>query len=647
MTSAVAHAHAAHDPVLVSISVAIAILGSWTALDLLRRVRANAGGARRWWLAGAATATGASIWSMHFVAMLAADFDGAPVRYDVGLTVLSLLLAVAATAAGFAVVGVSTAAPGRGRTASAGAAMGLGICLMHYVGMAAMRLAATPRYDAALVAASVAVAVGASTLALVLALRDRPGPARAAAAVVLGLAIAGMHYTAMAAVSFTPSAPSPGAGASGIPGQALAAGIAVCTLLLLSLAQTAAMFDRRIEAVASREAERLRRSQERMRAILDQMPVGVVVACSASGEIVLSNPGAERVLGHPLGSAPDWRAYTRRFGAVHQDGRPLAAEEYPLARAVVQGERVDREPLLYKRADGSILRLEVSAAPVCDADGRVALAVATFQDVTAKAQAEEALRRAQRLEAMGQLTGGVAHDFNNILMVASGNLQLLARRTSDEVVRRFAASALEATRRGATITRRLLAFAREQPLEAAPVDLAVLLPDLAENMLSRTLGGTVRVATNVETGLWPVLADPTELQVALLNLAINGRDAMPGGGVLTLSAENVRSGAAQGGAPGGLSPGEYVALCVADSGNGMSEEVLARAFEPFFTTKEVGRNSGLGLSQVYGFAQQSGGAAAIDSRPGEGTQVTIWLPKAPDSGRDGRLPRHSAKGRVA
>jgi signal transduction histidine kinase len=327
----------------------------------------------------------------------------------------------------------------------------------------------------------------------------------------------------------------------------------------------------------------------------------------------------------------------------------LAAEEYPLARAVVRGERVDREPLLYKRGDGSVLRLEVSATPVRDTDGRAALAIATFQDVTAKAQAEEALRRAQRLEAMGQLTGGVAHDFNNILMVASGNLQLLARRTSDEVVQRFAASALDATRRGAAVTRRLLAFAREQPLEAAPVDLAALLPDVAENMLSRTLGGTVRVTTDVEDGLWPVLADANELQVALLNLAINGRDAMPGGGVLALSAENVRirSGAVQGGAPGGLSPGEYVALSVADSGSGMPEEVLARAFEPFFTTKEVGRGSGLGLSQVYGFARQSGGGAAIDSRPGGGTRVTIWLPRAPDNEREERLPRRGTEGRVA
>ncbi|MDO9714599.1 MHYT domain-containing protein, partial [Paracraurococcus lichenis] len=260
----------------------IAILGSWTALDLLRRVRANAGAARRWWLAGAAAATGASIWSMHFVAMLAYDL-GVPVRYEIGLTALSLVLAVGATATGFAAISLSVEAPGPGRIASAGLAMGLGICLMHYAGMAAMRLDAVPAYNAALVVASGVVAVGASTLGLVLAHGDRPGSARAASALALGLAISGMHYTAMAAVSFS-HAPQAGLGnGGGIPAQALAIGVAACTLLLLALALSAAMFDRRLELMASREADALRRSEERLRAVLDRMPVGVVVAEADTG----------------------------------------------------------------------------------------------------------------------------------------------------------------------------------------------------------------------------------------------------------------------------------------------------------------------------------------------------------------------------
>jgi NO-binding membrane sensor protein with MHYT domain/nitrogen-specific signal transduction histidine kinase len=640
------HLHSTHDPVLVGLSVVIAVLGSWTALDLLRRMRANAGAAKQWWLAGAAVATGISIWSMHFVAMLAYSLD-VPVRYDVKLTVLSLALAVAATAIGFAAVSVPAGPPGPRRIACGGLVMGLGICLMHYVGMAAMRLAAAPSYDTALVVASGLIAVGASSLALVLALGDRPGPGRAVGALTLGLAITGMHYTGMAAVTFSPRLQADAGDPSGIPAQALAISIAICTLLLLALALSAAMFDRRIELMALREAEALRRSEARLRAILDQMPIGVLVADAATGGIVLSNPEAERALGHSLVHAPDWHAYAGTFGAVHADGGSLAAGEYPLARAVLQGERVDREQLLYRRGDGSVVHLEVSAAPVRDIDGRVTLAIATFQDVTAQVQAEQALRRAQRLEAMGQLTGGVAHDFNNLLMVISGNLQLLTRRTSDDVLLRFARGAMEALRRGADITRRLLAFAREQALEPAPIDVTALLPDIADNVLARTLGGAVRVETVIEPGLWPVLADRGELQAALLNLAINARDAMPEGGALTISARNTGCEELPEKLRGSLLQRHYVAISVSDTGTGMAEEVIARAFEPFFTTKEVGRGSGLGLSQVYGFARQSGGTAAISSGPGEGTRVTIWLPRAPASGRIEPLPSPSSAGRVA
>jgi signal transduction histidine kinase len=202
------------------------------------------------------------------------------------------------------------------------------------------------------------------------------------------------------------------------------------------------------------------------------------------------------------------------------------------------------------------------------------------------------------------------------------------RRTTDEALLRLARSAAGAVRRGADITGRLLAFAREQPLKPQPVALAELLPDIAESMLARTLGGRIRIETQLEPGLWPVLADQSELGVALLNIGINARDAMPEGGRLAIAAANVPLSELPERLRGGLVPQDYVALTLTDSGAGMSEEVLARAFEPFFTTKPVGRGSGLGLSQVYGFARQSGGTAQLASRPGEGTQVTLWLPRA-------------------
>ncbi|WP_052389023.1 MHYT domain-containing protein [Belnapia moabensis] len=605
------HLHSAHEPVLVALSVLIAVLGSWTALDLFHRVRANADAIRLWWLAGAATATGGSIWSMHFVAMLAYDL-GTPIRYEMRLTILSLLLAIGATGLGFALAAGRSAVPRRGRIAAAALAMGLGICLMHYVGMEAMRLAAMPAYDPLLVTASAAVAIGASALALVLALDERSAPARALGALALGLAIAGMHYTGMAAVSFLPVPGLPARPAE-IPAEALAIGIATCTLLLLTLALVAAMVDRRIEAMALREAEALRHSEERLRSVLQRMPVGILLAEAGSGRVLLANPEAERIL-------------DRRLDAAMPEALDWAGDR--IAAALRHGEALEREPVTHRRPDGTTLHLELSLVPMPDRDGRDGLAIATLQDVTARVQAEQMLRRAQRLEAMGQLTGGVAHDFNNLLMVVSGNLQLLMRRTTDEALLRLARSAAGAVRRGADITGRLLAFAREQPLKPQPVALAELLPDIAESMLARTLGGRIRIETQLEPGLWPVLADQSELGVALLNIGINARDAMPEGGRLAIAAANVPLSELPERLRGGLVPQDYVALTLTDSGAGMSEEVLARAFEPFFTTKPVGRGSGLGLSQVYGFARQSGGTAQLASRPGEGTQVTLWLPRA-------------------
>jgi NO-binding membrane sensor protein with MHYT domain/nitrogen-specific signal transduction histidine kinase len=605
------HLHSAHEPILVALSVVIAVLGSWTALDLFHRVRANSGSVRLWWLAGAAMATGGSIWSMHFVAMLSYDL-GIPVRYEVRLTTLSLLLAVGATGLGFALAAGSAGLPGRGRVAAAALAMGLGICLMHYVGMEAMRLAAVPDYDPLLVIASAAVAIGASALALVLALDDRAAPLQALGALALGLAITGMHYTGMAAVSFQPRPGLPALPAE-IPAQALAIGIAACTLLLLVLALVAAMVDRRIEALALREAKALRRSEERLRRVLERMPVGILVAEAGSGRILLANPEAERILDHRLDMAVL---------------DPLGQAGGPLNEALRQGGTLERKAVAYRRPDGVTLHLELSLAPMPEWEGHPDHALVTLQDVTARVQAEQVLRRAQRLEAMGQLTGGVAHDFNNLLMVVSGNLQLLMRRTGDEALLRLARSAADAVRRGADITRRLLAFAREQALTPAPVALAGLLPDIAESMLARTLGGRIRVETQVEPELWPVLADESELGVALLNIAINARDAMPEGGRLAIAAANVPTEALPERLRAALATGDYVAISLTDSGTGMSEEVTARAFEPFFTTKPVGRGSGLGLSQVYGFARQSGGTAQLASRPGEGTQVTLWLPRA-------------------
>jgi signal transduction histidine kinase/CheY-like chemotaxis protein len=243
-----------------------------------------------------------------------------------------------------------------------------------------------------------------------------------------------------------------------------------------------------------------------------------------------------------------------------------------------------------------------------------------LKDQARLAEAESQLRHAQKIESIGQLTGGVAHDFNNILMVILGGLSMIDRAGDPARRARIFDGMRQAAERGASLSRQLLAFSRRKPLKAEPVDLRAQL-DAMRDLLDRSLRGDVHVATDFADDLWPVLVDPAELEFVVLNLCVNARDAMPDGGTIMVSARN---------AAGLLHKereGDFVILSVHDTGTGMTPEVLEKVFEPFFTTKEVGKGSGLGLPQVYGFAEQSGGSVEIESRVGEGTTVTLILPK--------------------
>ena len=261
----------------------------------------------------------------------------------------------------------------------------------------------------------------------------------------------------------------------------------------------------------------------------------------------------------------------------------------------------------------------------------------TRQEMGRREVAEEALRQAQKLDALGQLTAGVAHDFNNLLMVILGNLEFIARAHADQpaTARRldYMRSAAE---RGARLTSQLLAFSRRQRLIPQSLNLNEVLPTIVE-MLRSTLGRTVEIDTNMEDRLWPALVDRTQLELALLNLGINARDAMDGVGKLTIEARNVTQGEPV--QPADPPAGDYVTVSVADNGSGMTPDVLAHAFEPFFTTKAPGEGSGLGLSQVHGFAHQSGGGVRIASAPGQGTHVQLFLPRAPTAQAVQRQPR--------
>lgn len=238
-----------------------------------------------------------------------------------------------------------------------------------------------------------------------------------------------------------------------------------------------------------------------------------------------------------------------------------------------------------------------------------------------RARMEDSLRHAQKLEAIGQLTGGVAHDFNNLLMVISGGLDMLNRKTDHARRQRLMDGMRQAADRGAALTRQLLAFSRRQPLRPEPVDLREHVGGMRE-LLDRSLGGDVHVALDLADDLWSVAVDSGELELAILNLAVNARDAMPGGGTIIIRAENL---------PGLADDdlrGDFVRLSVVDTGTGMPPEVVSHAFEPFFTTKDIGKGSGLGLAQVYGFSKQSGGAVRICSAVGRGTTIALLLPRS-------------------
>jgi signal transduction histidine kinase len=287
--------------------------------------------------------------------------------------------------------------------------------------------------------------------------------------------------------------------------------------------------------------------------------------------------------------------------------------------------RMDREgvPTAY---------LDMSVQPVRGFDGEIIYLLFEARDITDLKAAQEQLRQSQKMEALGQLTGGIAHDFNNLLTVVVGGLDIITKRVEDEKLKRYADNALAAAERGARLTGQLLAFSRVQRLEVRPTEVAPLIENMRP-MLRNVLGPGIEKKFAIAADLPPVMADPTQLEVAVLNLAINARDAMPDGGVLTFTLRSLRSS----GDPE-VEDGDYVELAIGDTGSGMPPEVLERAFEPFFTTKDVGKGTGLGLSMVYGMARQSGGTARIDSIAGKGTTVRLLFRAAEQSSAEGPQP---------
>lgn len=385
--------------------------------------------------------------------------------------------------------------------------------------------------------------------------------------------------------------------------------------MLETMAQIGTQLGRVIERHAAQQA--LRESEERLRFVMDHSPAAVNLK-DMEGRYILVNARFEEWYGL---AAED--VIGKRGDEVFPllQTAPFASLENEVAR---QNVPVERE-FEIDFADGRKHLVLGSKFPVNDGQG-VAMGIGTIEiDITEPRQVETQLRQAHKMEAVGELTGGVAHDFNNLLAVISGNLELLDEALAgDENKRELLRWAMDAADDAASLTRDLLAFSRQQPLSPRTVRINDLVNNLL-TMMRRPLGEVIDVATDLCDGIWLTTVDPAQFENAVLNLVLNARDAMPDGGVVTITTANVSLKETD--IRHDTAAGDYVKLSVSDTGHGLSRAVLERAFEPFFTTKEVGRGSGLGLSMVYGFSKQSGGHAEIESVEGQGATVSIYLPR--------------------
>jgi PAS domain S-box-containing protein len=372
--------------------------------------------------------------------------------------------------------------------------------------------------------------------------------------------------------------------------------------------------------------EALADSERQFRTLVSGVTDYALIMLDPNGVVTNWNVGAQKIKGYTAEEIVG-QHFSRFYTEVDRSaGVPIRA----LHNAAEHG-RYEAEGWRMRK-DGTLFWASVVLDAVHDEDGHLIGYAKITRDITDKRNAQlelqrahEQLTQAQKMEALGQLTGGVAHDFNNLLMVVSGQAQLLRRRLADDPKALKALDAIElSTRRGEDLTRHLLSFAKRQRLQPVSVALRDRSPGLKE-LLAASLPSSIEVVVDFPPRLWPVQADISELELALLNLTVNARDAMPNGGQLSVTGHNVTLG--EDPADGELK-GEFVAICVADSGQGIPDDILPRIFDPFFTTKEVSKGTGLGLSQVYGFAQQSGGEVRVESQLGRGTHFTLYLPRA-------------------
>jgi PAS domain S-box-containing protein len=371
----------------------------------------------------------------------------------------------------------------------------------------------------------------------------------------------------------------------------------------------------------SKSADALKESERHFRLLVNGVTDYALYMLDPNGIVTNWNAGGQRIKGY-LPEEIIGQHFSRFYSAADQAaGRPARA-----LRLALENGRYDEEGWRVRK-DGTFFWASVVIDPIRDDDGEVLGFAKITRDISERREAQLNLEKIQRrlaesqkLDALGQLTGGVAHDFNNLLMVITGHIHMLKKVAGNDAKSLRAIQAIEtATQRGASLTRQLLTFARRQSLNPQTIDLRHSIHSVRE-VLDTGLGSAVQLRVDLDDGIWPVMVDPAELETALVNLIINARDAMPDGGSVTVRARNIH-------VDDGARKGDHVAIDVNDTGVGIAPDIMAKVFDPFFTTKSIGKGTGLGLSQVHGFAHQAGGTVAVASELGKGTTFTICLPR--------------------